>query len=124
MLPYVGTLLKARIRLAISIICTVLFFVVAVSGIISHILFDGQDPRKWYPSDGGWIYHVISSISEWLIATVFCFYILSFTDEFRDIHIDHPHIRIIEWNEIDYTYTTSVEETVTVPCEDNENILS
>lgn len=45
-----------------------------------------------YPSDGGWEYHVASSISEWIVATIFCFYILTFTDEFRDIHMEHPAV--------------------------------
>lgn len=112
---------KICVRLVISTICIILFFTVAISGIVSHLLFDGQDPRKWYPSDGGWMYHVISSISEWIIATVFCFYILSFTDEFRDIHIDHPKIRIIEWEEVNST--TYVEDTVQF-ARNNDNVLS
>lgn len=95
--PFAGSLLKAHIRLGMAIICTVLFFVIAVTGIISHILFQGKDPRKWRPSDGGWKYHVVSSISEWVVATVFSFSILTFTDEFRDIHFDHPPITLINY---------------------------
>lgn len=37
---------------------------------------------------------VASSISEWIVATIFCFYILSFADEFKIISIDHPPIAI------------------------------
>lgn len=80
----------AYTRIGLAMLCTVFFVIVAVTGIISHILFQGQDPRKWYPSDGGWEYHVASSISEWIVATIFCFYILTFTDEFRDIRVTHP----------------------------------
>lgn len=94
--PYVGSMVKAHVRLAISAICTVFFIIVAVTGIISHILFNGTDPRKWYPSDGGWEYHVASSISEWIVATAFCFYILTFTDEFRTMQLDHPPLIFIE----------------------------
>lgn len=90
--PYIGSLMKAHVRLAISVVCTIFFIVVAVTGIISHILFNGTDPRKWYPSDGGWEYHVASSISEWIVATAFCFYILTFTDEFRVMQLDHPPV--------------------------------
>lgn len=46
-------------------------------------------------SDGGWRYHVASSISEWIVATIFSFYILSFTDEFKYIDFDHPEISFI-----------------------------
>lgn len=92
--PYVGSIRLAHIRLSLAVFCTIFFTVVAITGIISHILFDGHDPRKWYPSDGGWKYHVASSISEWIVATLFCFYILSFTDEFKLISFDHPTILI------------------------------
>lgn len=95
--PYVGSMLKAHVRLFLSVVCTIFFIVVAVTGVISHILFRGEDPRKWYPSDGGWKYHVASSISEWVVATAFCFYILTFTDEFRSLSIDHPAIVIREY---------------------------
>ena len=57
-----------------------------------------------YPSDGGWEYHVASSISEWIVSTIFCFYILTFTDEFRSMTIEHPEIlffHVTEYSEID-----------------------
>lgn len=92
--PFVGSKRLAHIRLGLAALCTACFTVVAVTGVISHILFNGKDPRKWYPSDGGWKYHVASSISEWIVATIFCFYILSFTDEFKLISFDHPPIGI------------------------------
>lgn len=94
--PYLGTMVRAHIRLGLSVLCTILFFVIAVTGLISHILFNGQDPRKWYPSDGGWEYHIASSISEWLMSTTFCFYILTFTDEFRGISVDHPQLAFLD----------------------------
>lgn len=92
--PYVGSVRLAHARLCLAVLCTICFMVVAVTGVISHILFNGKDPRKWMPSDGGWRYHVASSISEWIVATIFCFYVLSFTDEFKLISFDHPPISI------------------------------
>lgn len=96
--PIAGTKLKAHLRIAMSVACTVLFVLLAVTGVISHILFKGTDPRKWYPSDGGWHYHVASSISEWIVATIFSFYILSFTDEFRDVHLGHPQMTLLPYS--------------------------
>lgn len=46
--PIAGTKPYAHLRLGMSVCCTVLFIVVAVTGIMSHILFKGQNPRKWY----------------------------------------------------------------------------
>jgi hypothetical protein len=43
-------------------------------------------------SDGGFRYHVASTLSEWIVATIFSFYILSFTDEFKYIQFEHPEI--------------------------------
>ncbi|XP_037938674.1 DNA damage-regulated autophagy modulator protein 2 [Teleopsis dalmanni] len=95
--PNVGTKLYAHLRLAMACTCTILFILLAVTGVMSHILFKGQNPRQWYPSDGGWYFHVVSSISEWIIATIFSFFILSFTDEFRDISFNHPQISLISY---------------------------
>ena len=52
----------------------------------------GKDPRKWYPEDGGWEMHVASTVSEWIVATSFCVYILSFVQEFRTIKIEEPQV--------------------------------
>lgn len=90
--PYITTK-KALFRMILSGFCAIFFVIVAVCGIISHILFEGSDPRHWYPSDGGWRFHVASSISEWIVATIFSFYILTFADEFRYIQFDHPEVK-------------------------------
>lgn len=92
--PMAGSKAKAHIRLGMAVCCTILFILLAVTGIMSHILFRGTNPRKWYPSDGGWRFHVVSSVSEWIIATIFCFFILTFTDEFRDVDLDHPQVML------------------------------
>ncbi|XP_063706747.1 DNA damage-regulated autophagy modulator protein 1 [Culicoides brevitarsis] len=94
--PYCGTMLKSHLRLTLAVLCAIFFVVVAVTGIISHILYQGLNPRKWLPSDGGWGYHVASSICEWIVATAFSFYILTFTEEFRILSFDHPPLTFIE----------------------------
>lgn len=101
--PFVGSLRLAHFRIGLAALCTIFFMVVAVTGIISHILFNGEDPRKWYPSDGGWEYHVASSISEWIVSMIFCTYILSFTDEFKLITFDHPAISIEGYENVQIT---------------------
>lgn len=98
--PYTSSLAVAHLRMVLSMICAIFFFLVAIPGVISHIKYDGKDPRHWYPSDGGWIFHVISSVSEWIVATAFSFYILSFTPEFRDIHMEHPKLMIIRTTQL------------------------
>lgn len=36
--------------------------------------------------------HVASTVTEWLCAMAFCAYILTFTEEFRDIRISPPKV--------------------------------
>uniref|UniRef100_A0A6B2E6C5 Putative conserved secreted protein n=1 Tax=Phlebotomus kandelakii TaxID=1109342 RepID=A0A6B2E6C5_9DIPT len=126
--PYVGSMFRAHVRLFLSVVCTIFFIVVAVTGVISHILFRGEDPRKWYPSDGGWKYHVASSISEWIVATTFCFYILTFTDEFRSLSVEHPTIRITEYEILAETIVTNSDpspqqEPSTPPPSPRNNVI-
>jgi len=42
-----GTRINAHLRLGMSVVCTILFILLAVTGVMSHILFKGQNPRKW-----------------------------------------------------------------------------
>lgn len=93
--PFTSSMAVAHLRMVLSMVCVVFFLLVAIPGVISHIKYDGKDPRHWYPSDGGWMFHVISSVSEWIVATAFCFYILSYTPEFRDIHMEHPKLILV-----------------------------
>lgn len=106
--PFAGSLQLAHIRLGLAVLCLICFTIVAVTGAISHILFHGTDPRKWYPSDGGWQFHVASSISEWIVATIFCFYILSFSDEFKLITFDHPTITLAGYEH----YIQQIDENI------------
>uniref|UniRef100_A0A1B6LP37 CWH43-like N-terminal domain-containing protein n=2 Tax=Graphocephala atropunctata TaxID=36148 RepID=A0A1B6LP37_9HEMI len=104
--PVANSLAMARFRVVLSGITSVLFFVIVVTGIISHLQFHGSNPRKWHPEDGGWVLHVVSTASEWVVAICFCLYILSFSSEFREITFTHPQIflrmgrqQILETNE-------------------------
>lgn len=51
-----------------------------------------------------------SSISEWIVATIFCFYILTFTDEFRNIAIDHPVIVFVNYSETVTRFENDVDD--------------
>ncbi|EZA56521.1 DNA damage-regulated autophagy modulator protein [Ooceraea biroi] len=82
----------AHLRMALSTFCTVCFFVILITGVLARLAYKGTNPRKWYKEDGGWELHVASTITEWLCAMAFCAYILTFTEEFRDIRISPPKI--------------------------------
>lgn len=82
----------AHFRTALSTFCTVCFFVIVITGVLAHFAYKGTNPRKWYKEDGGWELHVASTVTEWLCAMAFCAYILTFTEEFRDIRISPPKV--------------------------------
>ncbi|XP_069696578.1 DNA damage-regulated autophagy modulator protein 2-like isoform X2 [Periplaneta americana] len=88
--PLANSIAMAHIRVALAMICTIFFILLSITGVISHLQFHGKDPRKWYPEDGGWEMHVVSTVSEWIVATSFCVYILSFVREFRTLSMEEP----------------------------------
>ena len=73
-------------------IVNMLLYVIDYLDYMIIFIVTGKNPRKWYPPDGGWVLHVISTASEWVVAICFCFYILSFTPEFREVTFDHPKV--------------------------------
>ncbi|BES99612.1 Frag1/DRAM/Sfk1 family [Nesidiocoris tenuis] len=87
-----NSLLVAHLRVLLATVATIFFFVAAICGIMSHLQYDGKDPTKWHRDDGGWVLHVISTASEWVVATCFCFSILTFHSEFSVMSFTHPQI--------------------------------
>ena len=58
--------------------------------------------RKWYPEDGGFQLHVASTASEWIMASVFNVFILTFVREFQKISMNHPEVslrHLLLWKE-------------------------
>lgn len=54
----------------------------------------GNDYKKWLPTDGGWGWHVASAISEWVLAIVYCCFLLTFVPEFRLINFEDPVVTV------------------------------
>lgn len=88
-------LLLARCRLALTVILALTFITGSINGPISFELFHGKDMTKWGPEDGGYLYHVISSICEWISALAIDFYILSFAHEFKFMSISSPKFYMV-----------------------------
>lgn len=83
-------LLLARCRLGLTILLAVTFIISSIFGPISIRYFHGTDTTNWKPSDGGYLFHVISSICEWISALAIDFFILSFAHEFKFMSISSP----------------------------------
>lgn len=83
---YTGSKYMAYLRLCLASLCTYFFFVVIVTHCDSVKMLSNDDQPCKYRS--------FSVFSEWIIATILCFYILSFSSEFRSISLNHPKIII------------------------------
>ncbi|XP_034949080.1 DNA damage-regulated autophagy modulator protein 2 [Chelonus insularis] len=81
-----------HLRLGLSAFCTVCFFVVFIGAALAAKDYNGSDPKTWSKNDGGWEMHLLSTITEWLCACTICVYILSFTNEFREVQLSYPKI--------------------------------
>lgn len=96
MYPIMSSGLKvARCRLVLTIILGITFITSSVLGPISIAHFHGTDTTNWKPEDGGYLYHVISSICEWISAMSIDFFILSFAHEFKYMSISSPKFYMI-----------------------------
>ncbi|KAI4498707.1 hypothetical protein M0802_006174 [Mischocyttarus mexicanus] len=91
--PLGCSLRMAHLRTALSTFCTICFFVIFITGFLAKLAYKGTNPQKWYKDDGGWELHIASTVTEWICAIAFSLYILTFTDEFRDIRMSHPKIK-------------------------------
>lgn len=96
MFPMVKSgLILARCRLALTIILAICSIISTVFGTISIYYFKGKDITVWKPTDGGYLYHLISTICEWVAALSFDFYILSYAHEFKYMSISSPKFYMI-----------------------------
>lgn len=62
---------------------------------IPSLYLAGDDYKKWLPTDGGWGWHVASAISEWVLALVYCAFLLTFVPEFRLINFEDPVVMVL-----------------------------
>ena len=90
--PIGSSLRLAHFRTALSTFCTVCFCISVVTGTLAYAAYKGTNPQKWYKEDGGWELHMASTVTEWLCAIAFCIYILTFSDEFKNVKVTHPKV--------------------------------
>lgn len=86
--PHTGSIRMAHIRFTLAAISSYFFFVTVVTSctFVRNVLHES--------SEDGCEYLGVSVWSEWIVALVFCFYLLSFSHEFRHIEMEHPNILV------------------------------
>ncbi|KAI4498764.1 hypothetical protein M0802_006231 [Mischocyttarus mexicanus] len=81
-------------RVIISILLVISQTLFIIPGQIASLLFQGNDKRNWDRNDGGWLFHVISVIGEWVHTLLFSIFIFTLIYEFHTIRVEMPVIKI------------------------------
>ncbi|XP_031627254.1 DNA damage-regulated autophagy modulator protein 1-like [Contarinia nasturtii] len=103
---YTASTQMAYLRFGLAALCTYFFFVAILTNCETlRVLFDEQPPKDCK-------YHQVSVSSEWLVASILCFYVLSFTGEFRQITLNHPKIILVKSENSSITESSQATESV------------
>lgn len=93
--PLLNSLAVARVRLTLTLLTSICFIITVVTGAIAMKQFNGSDPTNWHPKDGGFDYHLISTITEWILVMGLDFFFLSFVRELRHISLLSPQVHFL-----------------------------
>ncbi|XP_022082783.1 DNA damage-regulated autophagy modulator protein 2-like [Acanthaster planci] len=85
--PQHCTMTMFRFRLALSALALVFLVTTLLFAGLASSQWDGADPRKWLPEDGGFGLHVASTASEWAMAVAFLFFFFTFIKEFQKVEL-------------------------------------
>ncbi|XP_011690726.1 PREDICTED: DNA damage-regulated autophagy modulator protein 2-like isoform X2 [Wasmannia auropunctata] len=113
MVPVVNGISIVYLRAILSALTLILTIAVFVTGHISVSEFQGNNYRKWLPADGGWGWHVASTTCEWVLAIVYCTFLLTFVSEFRLINFEVPVVTLIYLDKIKNTAASDKAEAGT-----------
>ena len=89
------------VRVVLSVLMLVFLITTIVSGVKSGEQRTDQlsQPRLrliWRRQDGGYVAHLVSSFSEWIMATVQLIYFLTFIYEFRHFRLPYPRLEAVD----------------------------
>ncbi|CAI2725044.1 unnamed protein product [Schistosoma spindalis] len=80
-------------RLVLAFISVSSFLLQPTTGLIARLMYDGDNIRKWKPTDQGYSFHVISSMSEWITALSFICFIFTLVWELKDYKVHDIKVR-------------------------------
>lgn len=83
------------VRSTLATLSVVLTIMLIIPGMISMVLLKEKPYKDWKPTDEGWGWHVTSAIAEWILAIVYCVFLLTFAPEFRTIKLKAPEVKVI-----------------------------
>lgn len=96
MTPHACTECMMYLRVCLSALAFFFSIGTIFPGVMSVKYFRGKDYKKWSADDGGFEWHLVSVISEWLLSFTYCVYILTLLPEFKRIKLYAPVIELHE----------------------------
>lgn len=85
-------ILKFRIFLSFLVILLFLAFEIGYLVALKQFRKPWEERNKWTEEDGGWIPHLLSAGSEWLLLVLFQLYFLTFYYDFRNVSLTKTRI--------------------------------
>lgn len=90
--PVIGQIMLTKIRIVLSALAVLTFLIFFICAMVSYKNFEGDSYLHWKPEDGGYDWHVASTISEWVCAITIMIYLGLFKEEFQHMCIHEPII--------------------------------
>ncbi|XP_071479937.1 DNA damage-regulated autophagy modulator protein 2-like [Diadema antillarum] len=91
--PQYNTMRLCRLRLVITMVTAVSMFISIATGVVAEMLWyqtHGDHSRSqvhWSPEDGGYVPHLISAFSEWVMSISLMVFYLTYTKEFFNLQL-------------------------------------
>ncbi|KAJ8932278.1 hypothetical protein NQ314_014770 [Rhamnusium bicolor] len=75
-----------------TVICIITLTLTSGFALVSILQFTGDDLTKWGKEDGGYDFHLVSTIAEWILAIFTQFFLVTYTEEFKLVEFSEPTI--------------------------------
>ncbi|KAH1022517.1 hypothetical protein HUJ04_011910 [Dendroctonus ponderosae] len=92
--PTLGNKTLNIIRCVMVLILAVALCLCVIFGGLSLLLFKGDDITQWTAASGGYVFHLISVASEWILVLGVILYLSLYAGEFRSIVLHKPNMDI------------------------------
>ncbi|CAG9769265.1 unnamed protein product [Ceutorhynchus assimilis] len=93
--PALGSKNLNIFRLIVVVILIISTIISGSFGLISLLLFTGDDITQWTESSGGYLFHLISAATEWIVVLGVVFYLSLYAAEFKTLVFNKPKVDII-----------------------------
>ncbi|XP_077994802.1 DNA damage-regulated autophagy modulator protein 1-like isoform X1 [Glandiceps talaboti] len=82
-----------RVRLLLSTTALIGLMFTSVFAALASARWTGSDATQWKPEEGGYAEHIVSTVSEWVLAISFLSFFFTFIREFQKVTME-AHLRL------------------------------